>query len=421
MITPGATLRRTFSSLRIRNYRLYFIGQTISVSGVWMQRVAQSWLVLDLTGSGTAVGLVTALQFLPILVLAPLGGVVADRVDKRRLLYVTQSAAGVIAAVLGVLVVAGLVQLWMIFVLAGALGVAGSLDVPTRQAFVLEMVGREAISNAISLNSVLVNLARVLGPSAAGVIIVTAGTGPAFLINAVSHIALISALLMMRPEELASVPPKPRTSRQLREGLRYVRSTPAVLTPLLLMAVAGTFAYEYQIVLPLFARFVFDGNAATYATMTAVMGAGAVVGGLVSAWRRTQTIGALGPTAMVFGVVQILVAMAPTLDLALAGLALLGATSILFLALGNATLQLNATPQMRGRVMGLWAVAFLGSTPVGGPITGWIGEHIGARYALGLGGAATLIAALASARRLTAVDRDALAPEVDVPGEKLTP
>ena len=222
-------------------------------------------------------------------------------------------------------------------------------------------------------------------------------------------------------EELSSPPPKTRTPRQLREGLRYVRSTPGVLAPLVLMAVAGTFAYEYQIVLPLFARFAFEGNAATYATMTAVMGAGAVIGGLISAWRRTQPTGALGPTAMVFGVVQILVAMAPGLSLALVGLAVLGATSITFLALGNATLQLNASPQMRGRVMGLWAVAFLGSTPVGGPIAGWIGEHIGSRYALALGGVATLIAALALARKLTAVDRDALAHEVDVPSEKLGP
>lgn len=419
MITPTATLRRTFSSLRIRNYRLYFIGQTISVSGVWMQRVAQSWLVLELTGSGTAVGLVTAMQFLPILVLAPLGGVVADRVDKRRLLYLTQTSAAVIAAVLGVLVVAGVVELWMVFVLAGALGVVGSLDVPARQAFVLEMVGRDEITNAVGLNSVLVNVARVLGPSAAGVIIVTAGTGPAFLINAVTHLGLIVALLMMRAAELSSEPPRPRTPRQLREGFRYVRSTPGVLAPLALMAVAGTFAYNYQIVLPIFARFAFDGDAATYATMTAAMGAGAVVGGLVTAWRRTQPTGALVPTAMVFGAVQILVALAPSLTLALLGLVVLGATSITFLALGNATLQLNSSSHMRGRVMGLWAVAFLGSTPVGGPITGWIGEHIGSRHALGLGGVATLIAAALLARRLAAVDRFDL--EVDMPTEKLAP
>lgn len=425
MRAPATTLRRTFSSLRVRNYRLYFIGQTISVSGIWMQRVAQSWLVLDLTGSGTAVGMVTALQFLPILLLAPLGGVLADRFDKRRLLYVTQAAAAFLAAILGVLVVVSAVEMWMVFLLAGLLGVVGSFDNPARQTFVVEMVGREALSNAVSLNSVLVNVARVLGPVAAGAIILAAGTGPCFLVNAATHFGLIGALLLMRPGELQPSPRQPRRSRQLREGLRYVRSTPGVLTPLLLMAVAGTFAYEYQIVLPLFARFAFEGNAATYSTMTAMMGAGAVAGGLVAAWRPTQPSVALARTAALFGLVQLLVALAPSLTVALIGLAALGATSITFLALGNSTLQLNSTPEMRGRVMGLWAVAFLGSTPIGGPIVGWIGEHIGARHALGLGGAATLLAALLSARRLSALDRAQVAatqgPEIDVPSEKLGP
>lgn len=425
MITATATLRRTFSSLHIRNYRLYFIGQTISVSGIWMQRVAQSWLVLEMTGSGTAVGMVTALQFLPILLLAPLGGVIADRSDKRCLLYATQGAAAVLAAILGVLVMAGLVELWMVFVLAFGLGAVGSLDNPARQSFVVEMVGRGELTNAVSLNSVLVNVARVLGPAAAGAIIVAAGTGPCFLLNAVTHFGLIGALVLMRSSELYSQAPQPRRSRQLREGLRYVRSTPGVLTPLLLMAVAGTFAYEYQIVLPLFARFAFEGNAATYATMTAVMGAGAVVGGLVTAWRRARPTIALARAAALFGTVQLLVATAPSLPLALVGLAALGATSITFLALGNATLQLNSTPEMRGRVMGLWAVAFLGSTPIGGPIVGWIGEHIGSRYALALGGLATLVAALFAARRLSALDRAGVVgsevPEIDVPSEKLGP
>ncbi|RPI24936.1 MAG: MFS transporter [Actinobacteria bacterium] len=406
-MTAPAAVRRTFSSLGVFNYRLYFFGQIVSVSGTWMQAVAQSWLVLQLTGSGTAIGLVVALQFLPMLFLAPLGGVIADRFDKRRLLILTQSAAALLAALLGLLIVTGAVELWMIYVLAACLGIINSIDTPTRQTFVLEMVGREGVTNAVSLNAVLVNLARVLGPAIAGALIVTVGIGVCFLINAASYLAVILALAVMRADELHPSPAQPRRSGQLREGLRYVRATPAVLTPLLMMAVVGTFAYEYQVVLPLLARFTFEGDAKTYAAMTALMGAGAVVGGLLTAARRSRSALALGWAAAVFGAVQLAVALAPTLPVALATLTVLGAASISFLALGNATLQLNSAPDMRGRVMGLWAVAFLGSTPIGGPIVGWIGEQFGPRFALGLGGAVTVLAGAFAFRSLGAVDREA--------------
>jgi MFS family permease len=419
-----AAARRTFSSLRIRNFRLFFIGQTISLSGSWMQRVAQAWLVLELTGSGTAVGLVTALQFLPILFLAPFGGVVADRWDKRRLLLVTQSIAAVLAATLGVLVVTDLVELWMIYVLAACLGVVYSIDNPTRQTFVLEMVGRDDVTNAVSLNSVVVNVARVLGPAAAGALIVSVGIGTCFLINAASYLAVLTALAMMRVDELNRGPQQPRRKGQLREGLRYVRATPSVLTPLLMMAAVGTFAYEYQVVLPVFAKFTFNGNAATFAAMTAFMGIGAVVGGLLTAGRRSHTAVALGMTAIVFGSMQLVASLAPTLDFALVIFTLVGAASISFLALGNATLQLNSAPEMRGRVMGLWAMAFLGSTPIGGPLMGAIAEHVGARFALGLGGAVTVAAGALAFRSLQAIDREAGAeaePELAGPQAKLGP
>ncbi len=407
MTAAGSALRRTFSSLRIRNYRLYFIGQIVSVSGTWMQRVAQSWLVLELTGSGTAIGLVTALQFLPILLLAPQGGVIADRWDKRRLLLVTQTVAGALAATLGVLVVTDVVRLWMVYVLAAALGLVNSVDNPTRQTFVIEMVGRETVTNAVSLYSVLVNVARVFGPAAAGALIVATGIGICFLINSATYLAVIIALLLMRASELTRAPVQPRRRGQFGEGLRYVRSSPPVLIPLLMMGIVGTFAYEYQVVLPLFAKFTFGGDAATFAAMTAWSGAGAVVGGLFTAGRRSRTGATLAWTAIVFGTVQLATSMAPTLTVALTSFVVLGAASISFLALGNATLQLNSTPEMRGRVMGLWAVGFLGSTAVGGPIMGWIGEHVGPRIALGAGGILTLLTGVLAFRRLTAIDHDA--------------
>jgi MFS family permease len=302
-------------------------------------------------------------------------------------------------------VVTGVVELWMVYLLAFSLGLVSAIDVPARQTFIMEMVGRDAVTNAVSLNSVLVNAARILGPAVAGALIVTVGIGLCFLINAASYIGVLVALVLMRPDELTPAPPQPRRAGQLREGLRYVRSNHAVLIPLLMMAVVGTFAYEYQVVLPVFAKFTFDGDAGVFAAMTAAMGAGAVVGGLITASRRSRTAAALASTAIVFGSVQVVTAMTPGIGLALVAIAVLGAASISFLALGNATLQLNASPEMRGRVMGLWAVAFLGSTPIGGPIVGWIAEHLGPRVALGLGGAVTILAGVLAYRALSALDR----------------
>jgi MFS family permease len=396
-------LRRTFSSLRVRNYRLYAAGQLVSMSGTWMQTVAQAWLVLKITGSGTALGLVTALQFLPMLFFGSMGGVVADRVDKRRLLYLTNIAAGLLALTLGLLVVYDAVRLWMIYSIATGLGFVNALDNPTRQTFVLEMVGPARLTNAVSLNSVLMNLARVLGPAGAGVLIATVGLGLCFLLNAGSYLAVIAALMLMRKGELQPGPIQPRRKGQLREGFRYVRSTPALLVPLLMMAVVGTLAYEFQVSLPLVAKFAFNGDAGTYAVMTAVMGGGAVAGGLLTASVRGRKATTLARVAIAFGLAQIAAALAPSFWIELVALVLLGATSIGFLALGNTTLQLNASPVMRGRVMGLWAVAFLGSTPVGGPIVGYVGEHIGSRYGLGLGGVASLAAGLVAYRILARI------------------
>ena len=403
MTSRAAVVARIFSSLKVPNYRLYFVGQVVSLSGTWMQGVAQAWLVLDLTGSGTALGLVSSLQFLPVLLFGPLGGVLADRFDKRRLLYGTQTAAAALAATLGVLVATGVVQVWMVYVLATCLGFVYVIDNPTRQTFIHEMVGANDLTNAVSLNSVVVNVARVIGPGLAGTLIVAVGLAPCFFINAASYGAVLVALFLMNPQRLHRGANQARRRGQLREGLRYVRSTPEVFVPLVMMAIVGTLAYEFQVVLPLLARFTFHGDAGTYGAMSMVMGLGAVVGGLATAAAGRRPATSLAWTAIAFGVIQLITSAAPTLTLTFIALGLLGATSIRFLALGNATLQLAAAPEMRGRVMALWGVAFLGSTPIGGPIVGWIGEHVGPRFALGLGGFATVAAGVLAYRALSRV------------------
>ncbi|HEY5184987.1 MAG TPA: MFS transporter [Actinomycetes bacterium] len=398
---------RTFASLDNPNYRRFFIGQVVSLVGTWMQSVAQAWLVLQLTHSATWLGLAVALQFLPILLLGPYGGVVVDRVDKRRLLIGTQLAAAVQALVLGLLTVNGHVTIAWVLALSLGLGLVNVLDNPARQAFVREMVDGDQVRNAVSLNSVLVNVARAVGPAVAGVLIASVGVGACFLVNAVSFGAVIVAYLTMHRSQLAQSAPVRRAPGQLREGLRYVRRAPQLLVPLLMMALVGTLTYEFQVVLPALVTHTFGGDARDYGLITAAMGVGAVIGGLVSAGRSVTGIAPMVASAFVFGVTDLLTALTPTLLLAAVSLVAVGAASVWFLSTGNATLQLNSAPAMRGRVMALWAVAFLGSTPVGGPIVGWIAQHAGPRWALGVGAAAALVAAAMGAlvlRRRPAVD-----------------
>ncbi len=389
-MTAGDRVRRTFAALGIRNFRLFFAGQLVSVIGTWMQRVAQSWLVLELTGSGTAVGGVTALQFLPILVMAPAGGVFADRVDKRTLLYVTQSMAGVIAATLGILVLTDTVELWMVYALAFALGMVGSFDNPARRAFVIEMVGRRSLTNAVGLTSVLVNTGRIIGPALGGALIVTVGIGMCFMLNAASYLAVIAALLFMRAAEIDRPEPQPRRRGRLREGISYVRSTPLLRVILVMLAVVSIFAYEYEVILPLMARFTFGGDADTFGIMFAATGAGAVVGGLHAANVTRLVPRSLLVRAAAFAAALAATSVAPTLWVALVTLAVVGATGTSFLTLSNSMMQLAARPDMQGRVVALRAVAFLGMRPIGGPIVGWLGEHLGPRYAMAIAAAAVL-------------------------------
>jgi MFS family permease len=392
----------TFRSLQVRNYRLYFTGQAISMMGTWMERVAQSWLVLELTDSGTAVGTVAALQFLPILLLSPLGGAMADRYDKRRILYVTQSMAAISGLGLGIAVLADVISLWMIYASALLLGLSSAFDNPARQTFVEEMVGRTQLSNAVSLNTTLVNAARVVGPAVAGFLIVGVGIGWCFVLNGVSYLALITALLMMNPDEFHHHTARPTGDRRgrIREGFRYAIRTPHVRATLILITVAGLFVYEYSVVLPIFARFTFGGDADMFATMSSTMGAGAVVGGLMAASRVTQVPVLLARSALIFGTIQILVSISPNVWLAYALLVVLGGCSVTFISTANTTLQLSSDPEMRGRVMGLYVLGFFGTTPFGGPLMGWIGEHFSPRWSLAVGGITLILAAIYALPRL---------------------
>ena len=383
----------TFSSLKVRNYRLYYMGQVISTSGTFMQLIAQSWLVLKLTDSGTALGLVTALQYLPILFLGPLGGLVADRFPKRTILYLTQSISGILALILGVLVATNWVTLWAVYILAFCLGLVNSIDNPARQSFVVEMVGEAELKNAVTLYSSLVNLARVIGPAIAAAIIAAFGLAPCFIINGVSYAAVVIMLYRMDASELRSSPPLARSRGQLVEGFRYVLASPVLRNSLLMMAIVGTLTFEFQVSLPLIARFTFNGNASSYAMLSSAMGIGAVAGGLLIAGQKKVSPDKLVNAALFFGLAVLAASFMPTLGLTVAAMVITGVSSIAFTSLGNSILQLESTPQMRGRVMSFWAIAFLGSSTVGGPIVGWFGEFIGPRWGLGVGGIAALVAA----------------------------
>ena len=394
--------RLTFRSMSVRNYRLYFAGQLISTTGTWMQSIAQAWLVLQITGSGVALGVTVALQFLPVLLVGAWGGLVADRVDKRRLLVGTQAAAGVLALVLGTVAALGVVQLWMIYVLALGLGAVNALDNPARRAFVVEMVGAEHVSNAVSLSSAMFMAARVIGPAIAGLVIAGFGVSWCFFTNGVSYSAAVIAFLAMRENEFFSVEPVPKRRGQLREGLRYAWSTSTLRLVLVLTAVIGTLAFNFQVVLPLLAKQTFSGGADTLGVLYASMSIGSVVGALVSAHEARATRRFVLGAALAFGAALVAAALAPTFALELLVLVPVGAAGIAFTAMANGVLQTETAPEMRGRVAALFTVAFLGSTPIGGPIIGLVSQQLGPRAGLWVGGIATLavtVAAIAAIRR----------------------
>ena len=393
MSLAEAATRRTFRSLRVRNYRLFFFGQLVSLTGTWMQQVGQDWLVLRLTDQALPLGVTLALQFAPMLVLGAWAGVVADRLDKRRLLLATQAAMAALALVLGVLTATGVVRLWMVYVLALLLGCATAFDMPTRQAFVSEMVGPDRVTNAVGLNSAVFNSARVVGPAVAGVLIAAVGIAPAFLINAVSYLAVIAGLLAMDPARLHRLPPVDRAGGQVREGLRYVWSNRVLRSTIALVAVVGALGLNYRVALPLLARFTFGGDASAYGALASIMAAGAVVGALAAARRGRPSRALLLGSVAVFGLLSFAAAAAPTLIAEAVVLAPLGLASMTFLATANSTLQLASSPEMRGRVMALYGLVFLGSTPLGGLLGGWMAGQFGPRSILLLSGVSCLAAA----------------------------
>ena len=384
--------RDTFSSFKNRNYRLYFIGQIISVSGTWMQRLAQAWLILRLThNNGFALGIESGLQFLPVLLFGAWGGVIADRYDKRKLLYLTQILAGLLALGLGLIVAVGAATVLLDYLFSVLLGFVNVIDNPARQTFVMEMVGRDELPNAVGLNSVVMNSSRVVGPAIGGIVIEAVGLAPCFFFNAASYLAVLLALWMMSADQLRPVAIVPRAKGQLREGFRYVWSDRMVRTPLVMMAVIGTLAFNFQVVIPLISTKTFGLGAGGFGGLTSAMGAGAVLGGLAAASRKGVSYRRLLGLTYAMGVSILLAAAAPTLATEVIALFVMGAASFAFIATANTTLQLTARPEMRGRVMALYAIAFLGSTPVGSPIIGWICSIWGPRAGFAIGGVAALV------------------------------
>jgi MFS family permease len=360
----------------------------VSLSGTWAQRVAQDWLVLELShSSGVALGITTGLQFLPMLVFGLYGGVLADRYDKRNLLVAAQVAMGLLALVLGLLDLTGAVQLWHVYALAFLLGLASVIDTPVRQSFVVEMVGPDDLPNAVSLNSATFNASRIIGPALAGLAISHVGTAPVFLVNAASYVAVILGLCLIRTGDLYDARRIPRAKGQLREGLRYVRARPDLMVPMVLVFIIGTFGLNFQITLALVAKAVFGLGAGSYGALSSMLALGSLLGALASARRSSVPrqrvlIGA----GIAFGALEVLVGLAPTYWLMAALLVPTGVAVLTFSTAANAIVQLGSAPEMRGRVMALYILVFLGGTPVGAPLIGALAEALGPRSSLLIGG-----------------------------------
>lgn len=383
-----------FSSLRIRNYRLFFLGQVVSNIGTWMQRIAQDWLVLSLTGSATAVGVTTALQFLPMLLFGLYGGVLVDRLPKRPTLLLTQAAMAVTGVVLAVLTLSGHVQVWHVYLAAFAVGLATVLDNPARQSFVSEMVGPGQLQNAVSLNSANFQSARLVGPAVAGLMITGVGTGWAFLFNGLSFVAPIAGLLLMRARELHVVERAPRGKGQLREGLHYVAGRPELIWTIVLVGFVGTFGFNFPVYLSAFADDVFHAGAGSYSLFNTLMAVGSLAGALLAARRGTAKLRVMIAAAALFGALELVAAAAPSLWLFALLMAPIGMFGMTINVNANTAIQMGTDPAMRGRVMSLYMMVFLGGSPVGAPIAGWITDAYGVRAGLAVGGAISAAAAV---------------------------
>jgi MFS family permease len=383
---------RIFPALAVPNFRRYVAGQALSLIGTWTETVAQALLVLHLSHSGTVLGLVTAARYLPILLLSPYAGVLVDRYNKRRILLITQVGLGLVSAVLGASVLTGSITLWQVVVLALVFGAFSAVDNPARQAFVPDVVGRDLLRSAVTLNSTTVNVARVVGPTVAAVLVATIGIGWCFVVNAVSFGFVIVSLVSLDTGQLQVPTPVARGPGQLRQGLTYVRNLPGIVRVLVMMALVGTFAFEFEVTLPLLAQNTFHGSATAYSWLLGGLGAGAVAGGLY--WARSSATGLrrLSTVSACYALTLVLVAIAPNLTLAVAADVLVGIATIAFLTTGNATVQLAASSAYRGRVTALWSMGLIGSTPIGSPVVGLVSDLLGPRYAVGLGALACAVA-----------------------------
>lgn len=401
---PGPSrLPRGLSALGHRNFRIFWLGQLISLSGTWMQQVAQAWLILQLTNDPVALGIVSAAQFGPVLVLGLFAGIVADAVSKRRALMWTQTASAVLAVVLGLLVAGGVVETWHVFALAFLLGIVNAFDMPVRQAFVVEMVGREHIANAVALNSAVFNGARIVGPAIAGVMIATIGMVPLFFYNALSYMAVVVGLALMRVDELVPLSARAMVERHWRsvldhlvEGLRYVRATPEILVPILILAVVSTFTLNFQVLIPVYASHTLGGDADTFGFLMAGSGIGSLGSALTIAFRGRPTMRMLlaGTTAIGLGMVGL--ALSAWLPLGLVLMMLAGWGTIAMAATINTNIQLSTPDALRGRVMSVYTTVFAGSMPLGGLFAGTVAGLWGVQAALGAGGVIALLATLAA-------------------------
>ncbi|MDO0913955.1 MFS transporter [Streptomyces sp. DT2A-34] len=392
-----------FSSLKVRNYRLFFLGQVVSNTGTWTQRIAQDWLVLGLTGSATAVGITTALQFLPMLLFGLYGGVLVDRLPKRRTLLVTQTSMALTGIALAVLTLTGHVQVWHVYLAAFAVGLATVVDNPARQSFVSEMVGPDQLQNAVSLNSANFQSARLVGPAVAGLMITGVGTGWAFLANGLSFVAPIAGLLLMRARELYVVERAPRGKGQLREGLRYVAGRPELIWTIALAGFVSTFGFNFPVYLSAFADDVFRAGAGSYSLFNTLMAVGSLAGALLAARRGTARMRVLIAGAVAFGTMEMVAALAPSLWLFALLMVPIGMLGMTVNVTANSSIQMSTDPSMRGRVMALYMMVFMGGAPLGAPIAGWITDAYGVRAGLAVGGAITAAAAVTIALVLARV------------------
>ncbi|MBO3096373.1 MFS transporter [Cellulomonas dongxiuzhuiae] len=389
----------TFSSLSFRNYRLWFVGALVANVGTWMQRVAQDWLVLtELSDeSGVAVGITTALQFAPTLFLSAWAGLLADRFDRRKLLIATQVGQGVLAAGLGLLVLSGHAQLWHVYGFAGLLGVVTAIDGPVRQTFVAELVPAARLSNAVGLNSASFNAARLIGPGVAGLLIAAVGSGWVFLINAATFAATIVSLVVMRRSDLYPMPHASRAKGQIREGIAYVRNRSDIVVIMVVVGVVSTFGLNFQLTSALMARTEFGRGAQEYGILGSILAIGSLAGALLAARRERPRVRLVIGSAFAFGITTGVMALMPTYATFAVACIPVGFASLTMMTAANTSIQMTTDPKMRGRVMSLYMMVFLGATPVGSPIVGWIGETFGARWSIGVGSISALLVSVGAA------------------------